>query len=268
MAEVITVSALNRYVKTLLDANGLGLAGPQVGVMRRVFVALDESTLPLPSDGDSADAEEPGGEAAGAAVHPKAVDVADEAAMRAWILEADAAAALDLVVANAGIGTTDETEPNIRRMFATNVGGVLNTVFPAIDAFSDAVRPAVRRRRQIAIVSSLTGYHGMATCPSYSASKACVKAWGAGLRGSLARRGIQVSVICPGFVRSRITDRNTCPMPFFMEADEAADVIIARLSRNIGLIAFPWPMRLAMWVVSALPERLSAWLFSRLPEKA
>ena len=124
------------------------------------------------------------------------------------------------------------------------------------------------RRRQIAIVSSLTGYHGMATCPSYSASKACVKAWGAGLRGSLARRGIQVSVICPGFVRSRITDRNTCPMPFFMEADEAADVIIARLSRNIGLIAFPWPMRLAMWVVSALPERLSAWLFSRLPEKA
>ena len=86
--------------------------------------------------------------------------------------------------------------------------------------------------------------------------------------GSLARQGIQVNVICPGFVRSRITDRNTCPMPFFMEADEAADVIIARLSRNIGLIAFPWPMRLAMWVVSALPERLSAWLFSRLPEKA
>lgn len=207
-------------------------------------------------------------EAAGATVHPKAVDVADEAAMRAWILEADAAAPLDLVVANAGIGTTDETEPNIRRMFATNVGGVLNTVFPAIDVFSADPGAVPRRRRQIAIVSSLTGYHGMATCPSYSASKACVKAWGAGLRGSLARRGIQVSVICPGFVRSRITDRNTCPMPFFMEADEAADVIIARLSRNIGLIAFPWPMRLAMWVVSALPERLSAWLFSRLPEKA
>jgi len=207
-------------------------------------------------------------EAAGAAVHPKAVDVADEAAMRAWILEADAAAPLDLVVANAGIGTTDETEPNIRRMFATNVGGVLNTVFPAIDVFSDAVRPAVRRRRQIAIVSSLTGYHGMATCPSYSASKACVKAWGAGLRGSLARRGIQVSVICPGFVRSRITDRNTCPMPFFMEADAAADVIIARLARNVGLIAFPWPMRLAMWALSSLPECLSAWLFSRLPDKA
>ena len=206
--------------------------------------------------------------AAGATVHARALDVADAAATRAWIEEADAEAPLDLVVANAGIGTTDETEPNIRRMFAINVGGVLNTVFPAIDVFSDAARAAARRRRQIAIVSSLTGYHGMPTCPSYSASKACVKAWGAGLRGSLAGRGIDVNVICPGFVRSRITDRNTCPMPFFMEAETAADLIITRLSRNIGLIAFPWPMRLAMWGISALPERLAAWLFARLPEKA
>lgn len=207
-------------------------------------------------------------QAVGTAVQSKVIDVTDETAMRAWILEADAAAPLDLVIANAGIGTTDETEPNIRRMFATNVGGVLNTVFPAISIFSTDPGAAPRRRRQIALVSSLTGYHGMATCPSYSASKACVKAWGAGLRGSLARRDIQVNVICPGFVRSRITDRNTCPMPFFMEADAAADVIIARLSRNVGLIAFPWPMRLAMWFLSSLPECLSAWLFSRLPEKA
>ena len=72
--------------------------------------------------------------AAGATVHARALDVADAAATRAWIEEADAEAPLDLVVANAGIGTTDETEPNIRRMFAINVGGVLNTVFPAIDA--------------------------------------------------------------------------------------------------------------------------------------
>ncbi|MGI5868410.1 MAG: SDR family NAD(P)-dependent oxidoreductase [Kiritimatiellia bacterium] len=208
-------------------------------------------------------------EAAGATVHPRTVDVADADAMRTWILEANANAPLDLVVANAGIGTTDETEPNIRRMFATNVGGVLNTVFPAIDIFSDTdAGTDTTRRRQIAITSSLTGYHGMSTCPAYSASKACVKAWGAGLRGSLAPQGIQVNVICPGFVRSRITDRNTCPMPFFMEADEAADIIISRLSRNIGLITFPWPMRLAMGFISSLPERLSAWILSRLPQKA
>lgn len=121
--------------------------------------------------------------------------------------------------------------------------------------------------KSIAIVSSIAGYHGLPACPSYSASKACVKAWGAALRGQLKPFGINVSVICPGFVKSRITDKNTCPMPFFMQADKAAAIIAARLEKNIGLIAFPWPLRFAAWLVSILPERLSGLIYNRLPEK-
>ncbi len=204
---------------------------------------------------------------AGADVHPIRLDVTDACAMRAWIEASDRVAPLDLVVANAGIGAADESEPSIRTLFATNVEGVMNTVFPALDCFLDAGRQASRRGRQLAIVSSLTGYHGMPTCPAYSASKACVKAWGAGLRGRYASLGVRVNVICPGFVRSRITDRNTCPMPFFMEADRAARIIISRLDRDVGLISFPWPMRLGMWLLAALPERLSMAIFNRMPEK-
>lgn len=203
----------------------------------------------------------------GVTVHPMIIDVSDASAMRQWMEASDTLAPLDLVVANAGIGTGDETEPNVRRTFATNVDGVLNTVLPAIDRFHDADTLAQRAGRQIAIVSSIVGYHGMPSCPAYSASKACVKAWGAGLRGRHASEGIRVNVICPGFVRSRITDRNTFKMPFFMEADRAARIIIRRLKRNIGLISFPWPMRLVMGVISALPERLSMAILTALPDK-
>ena len=83
----------------------------------------------------------------------------------------------------------------------------------------------------------------------------------------LKREGIMVNVICPGFIRSRITDRNTCPMPFFMEADKAAKIIVDRVERNVGLIAFPWPMRFGTWLLSVLPWRISEFISGVLPEK-
>lgn len=88
------------------------------------------------------------------------------------------------------------------------------------------------------------------------------------MRGMLKGEGIAVSVICPGFVRSRITDRNTCPMPFFMEADKAAEIILDRVDRNVGLIAFPWPMRMGVWFMSILPWWLSETVARMLPEKS
>ena len=94
-----------------------------------------------------------------------------------------------------------------------------------------------------------------------------MKNWGLSLRGLLRREGIRVNVVCPGFVRSRITDANTCPMPFFMEADKAARIILDRVERNVGLIAFPWPMRLGAWFLAALPWRLAEAIATRLPEK-
>ena len=119
----------------------------------------------------------------------------------------------------------------------------------------------------ILITASIAGYGPLATCPAYSATKSCMKTWALALRGMLRGEGIRVSAICPGFVRSRITDRNTCPMPFFMEADKAARIILARADRDVGLIAFPWPMRLATWWLSTLPYRLNELINALLPAK-
>lgn len=196
--------------------------------------------------------------AAGAETHGAVIDVTDPAAVAAWIVEADRRAPLDLVIANAGVsagtGGTGESAAQARKVFAINVGGVINTVAPAIDI----MRP--RHHGQIAIMSSLAGFRGMPGAPAYCASKAAVKSWGEGLRPELRRDGIEVSVICPGFVRSRMTDGNPFPMPLLMDADRAAGIIRRGLERNRARIAFPFLLFALVWWFAAMP----AWFTDRL----
>lgn len=198
-------------------------------------------------------------------VNHEIIDVANEATTLDWINRCDKIAPLELVFANAGIATGKEITPNIRKTFDINIGGCVNTVLPAIDLFKAS--PSNRRRRQIVLTASMAAYGPLSTCPAYSGTKAAVKTWGLSLRGMLKRDGIAVNVICPGFIRSRITDRNTCPMPFFMEADKAADIILKRVLKNVGLIAFPWQMRFATWWLSTLPWRIAEIISALLPEK-
>lgn len=202
-------------------------------------------------------------EAGCARVETRVADVNDADAMRRWIEESNAAAPLELVFANAGIAAMEETAQNARNVFDTNIGGTVNTVLPALDVF-ERRGSGIRR---IAITSSIAGYGPLAACPSYSASKAAVKTWGLSLRARYAREGIDVCVVCPGFVRSGITDKNTCPMPFFMEAPVAARKICRGIARNRGVISFPWPLRFAAWLVSALPWRIAGRIVSALPGK-
>lgn len=200
--------------------------------------------------------------AGAASVRADKVDVTDADALECWMRECNDACRLGIVFANAGRGTGKETAENVRKTFALNMGGVVNTVLPAIDIFR-----ANGGGGQIVITASIAGYAPLPGCPSYAATKAGVKSWGLSLRGFLRPEGIKVNVVCPGFVRSRLTDRNTCPMPFFMEAPKAARIIVSGVRRNTGLIAFPWPMRLGVWFMSMLPWRVSELIGRLLPEK-
>jgi short-subunit dehydrogenase len=188
--------------------------------------------------------------ARGADADIAALDVTDRTAMRNWILAADAQAPLDLVIANAGIGSSDASEAEARQAFGVNLDGVLNAALPAIDVMSD------RARGQLALMSSLAGYRGFPDAPSYSASKAAVKALAEAWRGALAARGIRVSAVCPGFVATPLTAGGR-RKPFLMSAERAAYIIADGLKRNRPRIAFPWPMALASWFVAALPAALS-----------
>jgi short-subunit dehydrogenase len=198
----------------------------------------------------------------GAAVDAAVCDVADRAAMSAWVLSRDKVRPLDLVVANAGISAgVGESDETTRRIFAINLDGVINTVLPALEV----MRP--RKAGQIALISSLASFRGVGGAPAYCSSKAAVRVWGEGLRGALAGENIGVSVVCPGFVVSRMTDVNTFPMPFLMNAEKAVRIIQRGLAANKGRIAFPGPMLFGVWLLAALPDAIAGALTRILPKK-
>ena len=97
----------------------------------------------------------------------------------------------------------------------------------------------------------------MPISPAYNASKAAIKVYGEGLRGWLAPQGVGVTVVCPGFVKSEMSDAYPGPTPFLVTADKAAAIINRGLARNSARISFPFPLNLAMWFLALLPPTLS-----------
>jgi short-subunit dehydrogenase len=209
--------------------------------------------------------------AAGAQAFTQVLDVVDRAAADSWILRAEARAAVDLVIANAGIsgGTGGvqsadglaESRAQMDAILDANVQGLVNTVTPALRTM------AVRGRGQVALMSSVASFRGFPGAPAYCASKAWVRVWAEGLRPEYAGRGVAVSVICPGYVRSPMTDRNDFPMPFLVEVERAADVIVDGLSRNRARIVFPRRLYWLLRLYAALPEPLLDIVMRRLPRK-
>ncbi len=195
----------------------------------------------------------------GADVHTIAIDVTQQGQMESWIKSIPK---IDLVIANAGIAigdispTDNEYQKASRKIFNVNLDGVLNTIHPAIEQM------LVQGHGQIAIISSLAGFRGLPTAPAYSASKNAVKAYGEALTPSLREKNIHLSVICPGFVTSGITDKNRFPMPFIMSGQKAAELIKKRLEKRPYLIAFPWPMYFMSWIFSILPSSIAIGLLS------
>jgi short-subunit dehydrogenase len=199
--------------------------------------------------------------AKGADVSSAQIDVADAAATAAWIGGEDKIRPLDLVIANAGIamsGTAAESMEQSKEIFAINIDGTVNTVYPALAL----MKP--RRRGQVALVSSLASFRGFSRAPAYCASKAAVRLLGEGLRAALATSGVGVTVICPGFVRSRMTARNKFPMPLLMDAGRAAQIIKSGLAKNLPRIAFPWRLYAAITLLASLPAILTD-RFDRTP---
>lgn len=202
---------------------------------------------------------------AGAACQTAAIDVTDHVAMKAWVEACDAQGNLDLVVANAGIsagtGFAGESPEQTRRIMETNVDGAFNTVLPVLPAM------VARKRGQVAVMSSLASFRGFPGAPAYCASKATLRLWGEGQRVWLRQHNVKLSVICPGFVRTPMSDGNPYPMPFLMDAERSARIIKRGLARNKARIAFPWQTTWLAQLVAMLPLTLTDALLAKTPSK-
>ncbi|WP_137124763.1 SDR family oxidoreductase [Roseomonas sp. HF4] len=206
--------------------------------------------------------------AIGAEVRPAVLSVTDAAAMAGWI---GGAGRLDLVIANAGIsaGTGGATEPaaQARAIFETNVTGVLNTALPAIDAMAAQAPGADGVRGRVAVVASLAAFVAAPGAPAYCATKSAVQRWAEALDATERARGIRLHAICPGYVRTPMTAANAFPMPFLMDAEEAARRTLAGIARGQVRVAYPWPTYAMARLTGALTPALRAWIFSRVAAK-
>ena len=195
--------------------------------------------------------------AKGATVVAETIDVTDRERLLPWLTAFDEAHPVDLVLANAGISIDKDNSSLddfsiIRKTLDVNINGVLNTVEPLLHPMM------TRKRGQIGIVSSLAGFIGLPYSASYNASKAAVRVWGESIRYVLKKDGIGVSVICPGFVVSRITAEAPFPMPFMMTASRASSIIRRGLAANKPRIAFPIGTKAGVWLGSVLPGSWTA----------
>jgi short-subunit dehydrogenase len=225
-------------------ARALAGAGARVGLVARRRAELDVLAEEIRQAGGTS------------AVAP--ADVADRTQVQAAIDEVAAQlGAIDLLVANAGVGAPTLLEPinavEIEKMFRINTLGVVYSI--------EAVLPAMLRRNRghLAAISSLAAYKGLPGESAYCASKAAVNTYLEGLRIQLRGRGIAVTTICPGFVRTPMTAVNDFHMPFLLEADEAARRIVRALRRRAKVYNFPWPMAALMKLTRWLPD----WMVAR-----
>jgi short-subunit dehydrogenase len=113
----------------------------------------------------------------------------------------------------------------------------------------------------LAAVSSLASYKGLPGHAGYCASKAAVRVYMESLRIQLRQRGIYVTTICPGFVKTPMTATHSFHMPFLMEAEEAARRIARALRRKKKEFNFPWPttrlVKFTYWIPDWILDRFT-----------
>ncbi|MDR5757601.1 SDR family NAD(P)-dependent oxidoreductase [Caballeronia sp. LZ035] len=193
---------------------------------------------------------------AGAHVVEGVLDVCDADAMNAWLADFDHRYPVDLLIANAGVANTlsspDDWEDLActRRVVETNFFGAMH----AVQAVAERMR--ARRRGQIALVASLAAIRGMAVSPAYCASKSALHAYGESVRPLLARHGIALSIVLPGFVKTAMSDVFPGSKPFLWTSSKAARVIQRGLAARRKIIAFPGPLYLGMRFVRAMPAAI------------
>ncbi|WP_172326957.1 SDR family oxidoreductase [Mangrovicoccus sp. HB161399] len=184
------------------------------------------------------------------------LDVADAAAVRRAAAEVGE---IDGLVFVAGVywpmAAAEWDAQQAEAMADVNFCGavrVLGQVVPAM---------AKRGRGHVVLTGSLTGYRGLPGSIGYTASKAGIMSLAECMACDLAGSGVKVQLVNPGFIRTRLTDRNKFAMPFIMEPEQAAAIVLRHMKRGGFRRDFPRGFSLVFRLGRALPDALWTRLF-------
>jgi short-subunit dehydrogenase len=234
------------------------LTGAANGIGRATAMALADRGTPLgliDRDGTALAALVQDLKERGATVADAAVDVTDREGLIRAVASIEAAIGpMEVLVACAGIGSLTLVPvldtPTLRKTLEVNLIGVAQSI--------EAVLPGMiaRGRGHLVGVASMAGYRGFPWMISYSASKAALIAYLEALRPGLRRRGVTVTTVCPGFVRTRISTSVPYQRPVKMiEPEEAARHLVRAVEKRPRNCIFPWNMRIGLAILRYMPDR-------------
>ena len=203
-------------------------------------------------------------EAAGGTARVFACDVTDADAVQAAANKLrDEFGRIDILIANAGIGgnnsETRELRPDaVKKVIDINLLGAANAVYVVLPQMLE------RGSGHLVAISSLAGIRGLPKSAAYSASKAGMTAFFESVRLDVAHKGVDVTIIQPGFIKTPLTSGRAHKMPFLMELDDAIPYFIRAIEKKKKFAAFPWQIATLVRAARVFP----AWLYDRIAGRA
>lgn len=182
-------------------------------------------------------------------------DVSDRASV---VAAAEQAGAVDGLVFLAGVywpfPAQEWNAEQVEAMFDVNLTGaarVLGQVVPAMVA---------RGTGHVVITGSLSGYRGLPGAIGYASSKAGLMHLAESMHCDLRGTGVNVQLAVPGFIRTRLTEKNNFSMPFIMEPEAAAEEMMILMRSEKFQRAFPKLFSLVFRGGNFLPD----WAYYRI----
>ena len=112
----------------------------------------------------------------------------------------------------------------------------------------------------IVLTGSLSGFRGLPGAIGYCASKSAVMALAESMQADLRGGPVQVQLINPGFIKTRLTEKNDFKMPFIMDVDKAAHEFFEHMNDDAFKKSFPMLFSWLFRVSQLMPD----WMYYRL----
>ena len=149
---------------------------------------------------------------------------------------------------------TEWKADEVNTMFDINLVGASRVLGHIVPQF------VARDHGHIVLTGSLSGFRGLPGATGYGASKAGLMYLAESMYCDLRKTGVDVQIINPGFIRTRLTDKNNFKMPFIMEPDAAAAEFFEHMNTDRFKKSFPGLFGMMFRISQLLPD----WLYYRI----
>jgi len=143
-----------------------------------------------------------------------------------------------------------------KRVFEVNFIGLVNSI--------EAAQAHFKAGDKVVVIGSISSEIALPRAEAYGASKAAVSYLARTLQITLKPKGVSVSVVYPGFVKTPLTDKNTFAMPMMVSSEDASKAIRTGIEKNRPYIYFPTQFTTILRLISLLPYRWQTLLTTKL----